>query len=378
MIKVQNQIAVQFNIGGFTDFINAEDFKGFRVVELAGGLRPYIELSFDLKNPAIIPFLNSGNIITMMFGIDTPESEVMQFEICGDTKTKEFQVGSTVHLMGAMYNRKFTSQIKSDEWIGKSYEVLGYLTAVDGLKFHSNVSKTNDKQTWYQSGKTDWGMSKYIAQRAYRDSETFFVYGFDNNNFYFFDMRELLKRGPKWILTVRGGGDENPENPIVNIGTYFPDDTNAGTNADLAGKNTTIVSYNLDTGEFTNPRYSLKTMTTMQTNKVNINSTGCINYDYHITTGDEHPYSVEAQNQNFRNSVLYSSYTVHVPVTGQYRNFRLFDVVQLNPSDSDKEAEGIYFITGIAREYRDLQYSVMLTLNRESANGIKGDLEGGS
>ena len=83
------------------------------------------------------------------------------------------------------------------------------------------------------------------------------------------------------------------------------------------------------------------------------------------------------KNQNFRNNVLFSSYTCHVPVTGQYRDFRLFDVVQLIPSDSDKDAEGIYFITGIAKEYKDMQYTTLLTLNRESANGIKGDLEDG-
>ena len=85
-----------------------------------------------------------------------------------------------------------------------------------------------------------------------------------------------------------------------------------------------------------------------------------------------------ALNQNKRNNILFSSYTVDVPVTGTFRDFKLFDTVLLMPAETDKEAEGIYFITGIAKEYKDYQYTTILTLNRESANGIRGDLEGGA
>ena len=154
--------------------------------------------------------------------------------------------------------------------------------------------------------------------------------------------------------------------------------TSSGQNSHIAGRNVVNVGYNLDTGEMTNPKYNLKTFTTMDTKKVNVNSTGCQSYNYMITTGDEHSFTMEALNQNKRNNILFSSYTVYVPVTGTFRDFKLFDVVKLIPLEQDKEAEGFYFITGIAKEYRNKQYTTMLTLNRESANGIKGDLEGGA
>lgn len=377
MIVLGNQLALQFNIGNKTDFLEIEDFHYMRIAENAGGLRPIIDLTFQINDESIIPFMNTGNIITLMYGIKEPTSDILQFEIWGDDKTKDYHVGSTVTLAGAMYNRGFTSQSKSDSYPNKkSYEVLKQIAARDGLKFVSNVTKTNDMQTWYQSGIKDWSMCNHVANRAYKDSGTFFSYGFDNNNLYFYDIKEHLQKGIKWVLSVKSvGEDEN--SPIVNIGKYKTSDANAGINAEFAGKNITDVSYNVDTGEFTNPTYSLKTFTTLDTNNINVNSTDCVNYKYHITTGDAHAFSVEAQNQNFRNNVLFSSYTCHVPVAGQYRDFKLFDVVQLIPAETDKEAEGIYFITGIAKEYKDNLYTTLLTLNRESPNGIKGELEGG-
>lgn len=378
MIVLGNQLALQFAIGDQTDFISIECFRYMRIAENAGGLRPIINLTFTVKSEAILPFLNSGNLITIMYGIKEPTSDVIQFEIMGDDKTKNYRVGSTVSLLGALYNRGFTSQKKSFCYEKKkSFEALKMLVENDGLKFVTNTNiKTNDLQNWYQSGITDWRMSSYIADRAYLDNSTFFVYGFDNRNYYFLDLKEHLKSGVKWYFTVNDTSS-NENSPIVNIATYKCDDANAGVNAQLAGQNITDVGYNIDTGELLKPQYQLKTFTTMGTNNININSTGCVDYQYHITTNDEHSFAIEAKNQNFRNNVLFSSYTCHVPVTGQYRDFRLFDVVQLIPSDSDRDAEGIYFITGIAKEYKDMQYTTLLTLNRESANGIKGDLEDG-
>ena len=377
MITLRNQLALQFTVGNITDFLDIEDFHYMRIAENAGGLRPLFEMNFTVSNEGIIPYLNSGNIISLMYGVNEPTSDLLQFQIMGDSKNKEYHVGSTISLEGAMYNPGFTGKTRSITYYNKkSYEALNLLASQNGMRFVSNVTRTNDAQNWYQNGITDWNMTNYVAPRAYRDSNTFFAYGFDNNNFYFYDIKEYLKQGPKWILSVRkgGGGSAN----IINIGTYFCDDSNAGQNADLAGKNVTNVGYNLDTGEISNPGYNLKTFTTMDTKKVNVNSTGCQSYNYMITTGDEHDYTIQAVNQNKRNNILYSSYTCYVPVTGVYRDFRLFDIVQLVPAETDKEAEGIYFITGIAKEYKDMQYITMLTLNRESANGIRGDLEGGA
>lgn len=383
MIVLGNQLALQFGIGDKTDFLDIEDFHYMRIAENAGGVRPIIDLTFQVTRADIIPYLNNGNIITLMYGIKEPTSDILQFEICGDQKTKDYNLGSTISLLGGMYNRGFTSSRKSIDFKDrKSYEVIQKLALQNGMNFQTNVSRTNDKQTWHQNGMTDWSMLKYVASRAYKDNSTFFSYGFDNNNIYLYDVKEKIKKGVEqgadWILTVRGVG-RNENDRVVNIGSYHCDDSTSGQNAELAGRNMTVVGYNLDTGEITEPSYSLQSYTTMETNKINVNSTGCRNYDYRITTGDEHANSISALNQNKRNNILFSSYRCYVPVAHQYRDFRLLDTVQLIPSETDKEAEGIYLIAGIAKEYKNNQFNTILALTRESANGIQGDLQlGGS
>lgn len=377
MITLQNQLTLQFNIGNIYDFIQPEDFYSFRIAENCGGLRPIINLSFSTMNQDAINLMNTGNAITLMYGMREPTSEILQFEICGDNKSKQFRAGNSVSILGAMFNNPFTSIKKSEPILNStSVEAIRQIAARNNMNFVTNVTKTMDKQDWYPSGRTDWSFLHFIAQRAYKDTETFFNYGFDNNTIYLYDIKQLLRQGIKWCLTVTGTGKEGVKN-IINIGGFKCDDTNAGINGDLIGKNVIGVSYNLDSGEFYKPNYNLKSLTTMDTDSINLNSTDCATYEYNITTNDEHKYSVEAQKQNLKNQILYSSYNCHVVVADDYHDFKLMDTVMLIPGDEDKEAEGVYFITGIVKQYSKNQYKTILTMNRESANGIKGDLESG-
>lgn len=376
MITLKNQLVLQFSLGEFTDFIQVDDFRGMEIIEHAGGLRPIINLRFLLTQKEIIPYINQGNIISLRYGINQLSNDSMRFEIQGDIKTQQYKLGSEIAIKAAFYNNSFTSTRKSINYDGKSFEVLKQIVENVGMTFRTNVSRSNDKQIWYQEGRTDWDFTKYIVDRAWKDDTTFFSYGFDCNNFYFYDMKDLLQAGPKWILTCNNVG--NGENDrIVNIGTYQVDDSLQGQMSMLAGKNTTVVNYNVDTGEFTYPKHKLKTFTTLGTNSLNMNTTDCSNYNYMITSGKDHENSVLALNQNKRNNILFSSYTVRLTVPGQYRDFRLLDIVKLMPAERDMDAEGFYIVTGIVRQYADGVYRTNLTLNRESANDIRGNLEQG-
>lgn len=376
MITLKNQLVLQFSLGQFTDFIAVDDFISMQIVEHTGGLRPLLKLGFILNDKKIIPFINQGNIITIRYGIKELSNDSMRFEIQGDTNTNEATVGSQINLTAAYYNNKFTNLIKCRNIKGKSFEVLKEIVTKDGLKFISNVTRCNDNQVWEQNGKTDWMICKYIVDRAWKDDTTFFSYGFDCNNFYFYDVKDLLQAPPKWCLSCnRSGQSEN--SAIVNIGTYQVDDTLQGQMSNLAGKNINNICYNIDTGEFYQPKHKLKSFTTLGTNNLNINASDCKNYTYSITSGRDHANSIVALNQNTRNNVLFSSFTVRTTVPGQYRDFRLLDKVQLIPGNEDRQAEGFYLISGIVRQYADGVYRTNLTLNRESANNLMGNLEQG-
>ena len=373
MITIQNQIVLQFSIGQFADFIAVQDFRGMRIIENAGGLRPILELRFLLTNTEILPYINQGNIISLRYGITNLSEDVLQFEIQGDIDTPQYKLGSEVCILGAMYNPAFIGQQGSQTIKGKSFEVLQQLCTSSNMKFKTNVQRTNDNQVWTQDGKNIWNFTTHIATRAYKDNSTFFSYGFDNNNYYFYDVKDLFSQGAKWLLACQAAGKDENSN-VVNIGTYIPDGSLQGQMAQMAGKNVNTVGFNVDEGEFVYPKHKLKTFTTLDTNSVNINATNCKNYNYMITSGTDHGNTLEAINQNRRNNTLFSSYVVRVPIPGQYRDFRLLDTVQLIPAQKDPQSEGLYVITGIVREISNNMYSTNLTLNRESANGIKGDL----
>ena len=373
MITIKDQLVLQFNIGEFTDFIDIKNFKSMEIMENAGGLRPILNITFILQVPQIIPYLNQGNIITIRYGVTNLSENSMQFEIQADNKTKKYNLGSQVTLLASYYNPAFTNFKSSGNYVGKSFEVLKQITESVNLTFKTNVTRSDDRQSWPQDGKTLWEFSGYVAERAYKDDSTFFNYAFDCNNFYFYDIKQLLNAGPTWYLNVSDAGTDY-NSPIVNIGTYYPDDSMVGQMAQLAGKNVTTVGYNVDTGEFYVPQHKLKTFSTLQTNSLNINATGCQDYNYMITSNSDHGKSLEAINQNRRNNMLFSSFIVRVPIPGQYRDFHLLDVVQLTPAERDDECYGLYIITGIVRQFINGVYTTNLTLNRESANGIKGDL----
>lgn len=374
MILLKNQVALQFSLGPFIDFIDIEDFQAFAVIKNSGGLRPLLKLSFELRNEKIIPYLNKGNIIVVSYGIETPISDPILFEIEALDNTKLYRVGSQVNLTCSMYNPSFTNFVHSQNYGNvKGYEVLQKIAEQNNMKFITNVTRSNDKQNWIQTGKTDWEYLDHVFWRTYKDTETFFAYAFDNNNIYYYNVHDLIEAGPRWVLSVGQISTNTDNDMLVNIGGYKSDDSKVGTLMQISGKNVTTYGYNVDTGEFSEAGHKLKTFTTMGTNKINNLEEGCQTFEYAILSGDDHANSIVAQSQNKRNNLLYSTHTVYVPVPIQYRDFRLLDVVQLLPADPDTPEAGLYLITGIVNQFKDGKYQTNLVLNREGVNDMRGD-----
>ena len=182
MITLKNQLVLQFTLGQFTDFIDIKNFMGMEIIEHSGGLRPIINLSFLLTDTRLLPYINQGNLINLRYGITQLSNDSMCFEIQANQKVPQYKLGSLITITAAYYNNSFANQIKNRVITGKSYEVLKEITESVGMKFNTNIVRTNDRQTWYQEGRTDWAFCKYISQRAYKDDSTFFSYAFDCNN----------------------------------------------------------------------------------------------------------------------------------------------------------------------------------------------------
>lgn len=373
MIRLENQWCLSLKLGDLEDFIDAGDFNYLQIKENAGGLRPIMEISFAVTNDKIVSLLNQGNTLRVQYGINKLESPIYEFEICGDTTQKKYKAGSSITLNCAMYKPRFTNKVRRYTYKDKySYQCIQEIAKADGFTFDkttTNVFKTNDRCDWHQYGVTDWTLLTELCNGAYIKDDTFLTWAIDCNNIYLYDIKEQYKKGPKWILN---GTDVPMTKNSVNIAAYKPNGDCQGQNASLVGKNMTLVNYDLDSGDFSYPKHTLKSLTTMNTDNININSKNCEDYSYHVTTDERHPNYIEAVNNNLRNNILFSSYYVDVPIAGYYRDFRLLDLVQLKPNQTDTTSEGYYWITAINRFIANNKVGFVLTLSRESAGQLIG------
>ena len=377
MIKIQNQLTFQFSIGDVQDFIDPTNLEYFALYEEAGGLRPIIKLSFRLDNAKIASYLNEGSILTVNFGIDELTKSVMQFELYDSQDDRNFNLGYTVNISGAFYLPKFTSINKGKCYLNKSsIEVLREIATTHKLTLRTNITNTNDRQDWYQEGVSDWQFLTDVWLHSYINDKTFMIFGLDSDNIYFYDMRELVRTGSKWLFTNKWIAEQ--ESNLVSIGSCSIKN-NYGILNDLIGRNLVSKTYNIDTGKITDYSYALKNFTIIDSDKVNMNSTNCLRYNYKVISDDVHPNYIKAYNQNFSNNLMYSAFNIYVITALQMKRLRLLEPVEFALYPDDERLQGLSFITGIAYEYKNANLNINITLNKEAPSGIKStDLDEGA
>lgn len=372
MIKIANQFCCAFSLGDVEDFIAPSNIISMRLFETAGNIRPILHLSFILEDERLIKYINQGNILRATFGIEELDKDIIEFELYGDQTDKRFSLGYEVNLQAALYKPKFTSLSISEIYPNKSSkEVIEKISKEIGLNLVTNISKANDRMDWEQLGETRWAFLKDVWLHSYINEKTFMCCGFDAYNLYFYDVRQLVLQGAKWEFTNKYIANNN--SGIVNFGGYIVDNQYGATNS-LVGRNIINKIYNTDTGKIEEVKYNLKNFTAIDTNNINLNSTDCLQYRYNIITEDLHDNYVKAYNQNLRNNILFSSFSIFLTTAGQFKKFKLFDTVKFNIEPRDERLNGIAFITGIVYEFENNKLNINLTLNKETPSGIKGDL----
>ena len=372
MIYIKNQLTALFSIGDIEDFIHPQNIKSFVLYENAGNLRPIIELTFILDNKNLINYLNPGNILKVSFGINELDKDIVEFKLYGDESNIEYSLGYNVTIKAALYCPKFTSLVKSCYYENQtSLEVIQQIASNNKFNLITNITKTVDRQNWEQIGETDWQYIYDVWLHSFINDQTFISFGFDCYNFYLYDVRSLVKAGNKWEFNPKVIA--NDSSYYVNFGQYYTKN-NYGIYASLIGENLINNVFNLDNKSFSNQAYNLKNFTTIDSDKVNINSFDCKDYDYYIIDDDVHPNYVKAYNQNIRNNIMYNSFSIFIPTAAQFKKFKLFDTATIKPIVEDTRLNGVSFITAIAYQYHDNKLNVNLTLNKEAPSGIRGTL----
>lgn len=369
MIYIKNQITAIFNIGDIKDFIDPENLISFVLYENAGNLRPILKMSFTLTDMKILNLINAGNLLEISFGINEPSKDVVKFQFTEDISNLNYTLGSNVNVTAALYIPKMMEYTRCHTYSNTySYDVIKQIADRHRMNFVSNINSTNDRQNWYQNGKTDWDFLSQVWHSSYITNKTFTCFAFDYDNIYFHDTQKLILKEPTWTFSINSIGGSN----IVNFGQYWT--TNRyGITDSLLGKNIINTTYNVDTGEFSNSDYSLRNLTLLDSNKINLNENNARNYSYNITCDDYHNNNISAINQNIRNNIMFSSYSIIIPTAGQFKKFKLLQTVKVEPGVEDRRIQGLSFITGITYQYVDQKLMTNIILNKEAPNAIKGE-----
>lgn len=368
MIYIKNQMTAIFSIGDIKDFIDVDNLISFEIHENAGNLRPILKMSFILTNTEILNLINLGNLLEVSFGINEPTKEVIKFQFIDDVSNLNYTLGSNVNIRAALYVPKLMDYTRCHTYSNcYSYEVMKQIADRHKMKLVSNITTTNDKQTWYQNGKTDWTFLSNIWHNSYINDKTFTCFAFDYDNIYFHDMSKSILETPEWTFSIKYIGADN----LVNFGQYWTTN-NYGVTDSLLGKNLINTTYNVDTGEFSSSDYKLRNLTLIDSDKINLNINDTKNYSYNITCEDYHRNNISAINQNIRNNIMFSSYTIIIPTAGQFKKFKLLQTVKVEPGVEDRRIQGLSFITGITYQYVDQKLVTNLILNKEAPNAIKG------
>lgn len=370
MINFCNQFTITFSLGNNRDFISAENLRSFNLYYAAGNIRPTLDMEFMLENDKIIPYLNQGNILTLSFGSNELKKDVLQFQLTDDNSDIQFSVGSNVMIRACFYRPIFTDRIGYQYYNDKlSLDVMNSVCEESNLNFITNTGKTNDRQNWYRESDTNWNFMKYVWLHSYLNDDTFFSYAMDCENVYFYDMRKLAQSGAKWLVTNVYEASEYSN--VICIPGYKAVN-NYGTTSDLVGKNLKISVYDVDKGSLDLQDYKLKSFGAIDTNKLNVNASDCLDYAYGIISDDVHENFVKAYNQNTRNNIMYQTFEIYAS-TNEFKNFRLLDPVMFNVYPQDDRLSGLAFITGIVYQFNPGQFKINLTFNKEAPSGIKGD-----
>lgn len=370
MIKFDGQIVYTFSIGDKKDFISVENLKSFRLFETAGNIRPIMHLSFELEDKDLIKYLNAGNILTISFGVDEVKKETIMFELFNDDTNLNRNLGYDTTIKGALYLPKFTNDSGCHYYGNKtSLEVISSIAEDNKFNLNTNIKKTNDKQEWFVQGQTTWDFLRELWLSSYINDDTFTSLAFDDSNIYFYDMKELCSQPAKWIFSNERLTNENSN--VINIGGYTVSN-DYGNVSQLIGKNLINKVYNIDTGEFQDISYKLKNFTTIESDKLNLNSNDCKDYQYSIISNDNHSNYVKAWNQNVRNNIMYSTFNIYTQTAGQLKKLKLLDTVKFELYPKDERLDGIAFITGIVYEYNFGNLNINVTLNKEAPSGIVG------
>ena len=370
-IFLENQFVCRFSVANYTDFILLEDLRELTYIETAGNVLPVMTLKFVLRDMDIANFLNQGNIFNMSIGRTQLDLIDMQFLLIGDNMASDWNVNSTVTIQGVLYVPQYSLVDRTDVHADMtSFEVIETVT-MPYFKFKSNAKKVNDKMNWHQLNVNDKAFLRKVWLHSYINSDTFLAFAVDCDTVYFKDIKAALTYETPWRFTISGVSSESSK--LIHYGQVFVKN-DYGTTSRIAGQLTDVYDTDLTFGntKITNP--TLKNLTTLDTNKLNVLAKDNSQKQFTYSSSEYHPRYHQAYNQNVKNLVMFSTLRSYISIAGQFKTLKLLDLVNIDNDSPDPRNTGLGFVTGLVYQIKDKRLVTNITICKEGANGMQGDL----
>lgn len=373
MIEIKDQYRFVFSLGGSRDFLAADLFESFLVIEEAGNVPASWSLSFRAIDEKILSSLNEGNLLGASYG---PGSEGMAMAKLAILKAKMGKVGADqrrVSLSGISDAMAYVT--------APGVEILGGVSSLEAVctvagryfQVDADPKVSEDRQNWIRcntSAKRFVNDTWLHADLA--DSCPLIGITADGK----FKVRDLKKASGavKWNLVRDGvGGD-------VAYSGDFGVEWRSGIMNSWFGYGREKVVSDLERGTQGKKKVELKSLFAMSQT---LGRSSAVPPRADMTgfqNENVHPNYWVAYLRNMGYLSAYSSLCLTVTVPHRYYPIELLDTVYFTDPDvgdggpASSTLSGRYLVTKVVRSLSGMQLTTTLELMREGLNEMRGNL----
>ena len=339
---------IELYINGIDFIRGGANLIDCKIDEYAPYHLPLAELVIDCRNYALIPNIYDGAEVLIKFKVEDKETKYLKFRIMSasvpsySTKEAIIRIGCYFDISKINYSTFYANEVPS-------YQVASYIANIG--KLESNISTTNDKQTWLCYGKTLFDFLIDTSYNAWSNETSCMMACFSNNKLKYLNVSEQIQKKPviKFFDNPSSVNGKSKDEAFYSSISFKFDSgvTNQIAGYGINGNNFNVISGNVDS---INSNFKFKPVT----EKTNLNSDLVkIQRSESLPTncGNVHNNYYRAGLQNLRIKSLYS---IRIDIMTEYlTDLELLDPVEVVvtnlENDINKQYSGKYVIERIRK-----------------------------
>ena len=306
---------------------------------------PLAELTLNIINPSLIPNIYDGAEVLIKFKVENSESKLLKFRIM--TAKVNTSINSIIVKISCYFD---VSKINFSTFYSNevtSSQIAEYIASTGNME--SDISKTNDKQSWICYGKTLFDFLLDTSYNSWTNETSCIVTCFSNNKLKFLNISDQIQKKAKVRFI------DNYENLKEKDQTVYDSlviKFDSGVVNQIAGYGISGNNFNVSSGKVDDITCNFKFKSV--TDKTNLNSDLVKvqrSESMPVNCGNTHSNYYKAELQNLRIKSLYS---VKIEISTEFLvDLELLDPVEVNVTnvnnDINRQYSGKYLVERIRR-----------------------------